>query len=194
MTDRDPDVDAYLDRAERWQPVMRKLRGVLLECGLDEALKWKKPCYMHGGKNVAIVQPFRDHCALLFFKGALLQDKHGLLRSQGPNTRSAMRLEFTSEAEVRKAVVKAYVKQAVAIEREGRSVAAPPRAEPELPAELSRALRRDRALAKAWRALTPGRRRGYVIHFSGAKQSATRAARVERCAPKILAGKGMHDR
>lgn len=194
MTDRDPDVDAYLDRAERWKPVMRKLRGVLLECGLDEALKWKKPCYMHGGKNVAIVQPFRDHCALLFFKGALLQDTHGLLRSQGPNTRSAMRLEFTSEAEVRKAVVKAYVKQAVAVEREGRSVSAPPRAEPELPAELSRALRRDRELAKAWRALTPGRRRGYVIHFTGAKQSATRAARVERCAPKILAGKGMHDR
>ncbi len=191
---QDPAVDAYLDRATAWRGEMRKLRAILLECGLEEGLKWGKPCFQLEGKNVAILQPFRKHCALMFFRGALLEDTHGLLRSQGPNSRSAMRLEFTDEAGIRKTVVRSYVKQAMAVERAGLRVDLEATREPELPEELTRALRKDRALAKAFASLTPGRRRAYVLHFTGAKQSRTRVARIERCTPKILAGVGPNGR
>jgi uncharacterized protein YdeI (YjbR/CyaY-like superfamily) len=143
---------------------------------------------------VAIIQPFKEHCALMFFKGALLQDTHGLLRSQGRNTQSALRLEFTSEAGVTKAVVKSYVKQAIAVEKAGLEVDFKAKRELELPEELTQILQKDRKLAKAFYALTPGRQRGYVLHFTGAKQSQTRSARIEKCIPKILAGIGLNDR
>lgn len=177
-----------------WQAEIDQLRAVLLECGLDEQVKWGKPCFSFEGKNVAIIQPFKSHCALMFFKGALLEDTHGLLRSQGQNTQSAMRLEFTNEAPVKRNVVKAYVKQAIAVEKAGRKVAFKAKDELELPEELSQILKKDRKLARAFAALTPGRRRGYVLHFAGAKQSQTRSARIEKCAPRILAGLGLNDR
>jgi len=173
---------------------MRKLRSIILDCGLDEELKWGKPCFSFEGKNVAIIQPFKAHCSLMFFKGLLLQDTHGLLRSQGQNTQSALRLEFTSEAQVKKAVVKSYVNQAKAVEKAGLSVEFKAKRELELPEELTQILKKDRKLAKAFYSLTPGRQRGYVLHFTGAKQSRTRIARIEKCASNILAGKGMHDR
>ena len=173
---------------------IRKLRSILLDCGLDEERKWGKPCFLFEGRNVAIIQPFKAHCALMFFKGALLEDTHGLLRSQGENTQSAMRLEFTSEAQVRKAVVQSYVKQAIAVEKAGLKVAFKAKDELELPEELTQMLQKDRRLAKAFDALTPGRRRGYVLHFTAAKQSQTRTARIEKCMPRILAGKGLNDR
>lgn len=179
---------------KKWRGEAQKLRSILLECGLDESLKWGKPCFMFEGKNVAIIQPFKDHCSLMFFKGALLQDTHDLLRSQGMNTQSAMRLEFTSETQIKKAVVASYTKQAIAIEKAGRTVDFKAKSELALPEELSRALKKDRKLDKAFHALTPGRRRGYVLHFTGAKQSKTRTARIEKCIPRILAGKGMNDR
>lgn len=177
-----------------WQGEIRKLRSILLDCGLDEVLKWGKPCFLFEGRNIAIIQPFKKHCALMFFKGALLKDTHGLLRSQGPNTQSAKRLEFTSEAQVAKAVVASYVKQAIEVEKAGLGVDFRAKRELELPEELTDILRRDRRLAKAFHALTPGRRRSYVLHFTGAKQSQTRAARIEKCIPGILAGKGMNER
>lgn len=194
MKETSPKVDAFVSRAKAWREVIQQLRAILLDCELDEDLKWGKPCFQFEGANVAIIQPFKAHCALMFFKGALLEDTHGLLRSQGANTQSAMRLEFTGESPVPKVAVKSYVKQAVAIEKSGLKVAAKAKHELELPGELSRALREDPKLAKAFRALTPGRRRAYVIHFAGARQSETRAARIEKWAPHILAGLGMHDR
>ena len=195
MSTPDPKVDAFVSRAKTWRAEIEKLRTILVEdCGLDESLKWGKPCFLFDGKNVAIIQPFKEHCSLMFFKGALLEDKHGLLRSQGENTQSALRLEFTSEAQIKKAVLKDYVKQAIAVEKAGLSVDFKAKRELELPEELTQILQKDRKLAKAFSALTPGRQRAYVLHFSGAKQSQTRTSRIEKCIPKILAGEGLNDR
>jgi uncharacterized protein YdeI (YjbR/CyaY-like superfamily) len=194
MTARDPKVDAFVKGAKRWRDEIQALRSILLDCGLDEELKWGKPCFVFEGSNIALIQPFKEHCALMFFKGVLLEDTHGLLRSQGENTQSAMRLELTSRDQIDEAVVKSYVEQAIAVEKAGLEVDFEAKRELELPEELTRILDQDPKLAKAFHALTPGRQRGYVIHFSGAKQSKTRTARIERSRPKILAGKGLHDR
>ena len=194
MSNQNPKVDAFVSRTKVWQGEIQKLRSILLDCGLDEDIKWGKPCFAFEGKNVAIIQPFKAHCSLMFFKGALFEDTHGLLRSQGENTQSALRLEFTSEAQVKKAVVASYVKQAILVEKSGLTVDFKAKRELELPEELTQILQKNRKLAKAFHALTPGRQRGYVMHFKGAKQSQTRTARIEKCIPKILAGLGMNDR
>ena len=187
-------VDAFINRAKVWKAEMQKLRAILVDCGLDEQLKWGKPCYAFEAKNVAIIQPFKGLCALMFFKGALLKDTHKRLRSQGENTQSAMRLEFTSEAEITAALVKSYVKQAIAVEKAGLKVEFKAKQELELPQELTQAFKKNARVAKAFASLTPGRQRGYVLHFTAAKQSQTRTARIEKCIPKILAGLGMNDR
>lgn len=189
-----PRVDAFLSRAKAWRCEIEKLRSILLDCGLDEDLKWGKPCFSFEGANVAIIQPFKEHCSLMFFKGALLQDTHGLLRSQGQNTQSGMRLEFTSEAQVTKTMVKSYMKQAIAVEKAGLKVDFKAKRELEIPEELTQILKKNGKLAKAFYSLTPGRQRAYALHFTGAKQSQTRTARIEKCIPKILAGMGMNDR
>jgi uncharacterized protein YdeI (YjbR/CyaY-like superfamily) len=193
MTTPKPKVDAFVSRAKTWRGEIQKIRSILLECGLDEDLKWGKPCFQFEGKNIAIIQPFKEHCSLLFFKGALLEDTLGLLRSQGENTQSALRLEFTSEAQIKKTVLKLYVKQAIEVEKAGRKVDFKAKRQLELPDELTEILQRDHRLAKAFDALTPGRQRGYVLFFMGAKQSQTRTARIEKYIPKILAGLGFHD-
>ena len=194
MSTANPKVDAFVSRAKVWQGEIQKLRSILLECGLDEDIKWGKPCFAFEGKNIAIIQPFKAHCSLMFFKGALFEDTHGLLRSQGENTQSALRLEFTSEAQVKKAMLKSYVKQAIAVEKAGLTVDFKAKRELVFPDELTQILKKDRKLAKAFAALTPGRQRAYVMHFAGAKQSQTRTARIEKCVPQILAGLGMNDR
>jgi len=194
MSTKNPKVDAFVARAKTWQGEIQKLRSILLDSGLDEELKWGKPCFSFEGKNIAIIQPFKEHCSLMFFKGALLKDTHELLRSQGENTQSALRLEFRSEAEVKPTVVKSYVKQAIAVEKSGLKVEFKAKDALELPAELTQILKKDRKLDKAFHALTPGRQRAYVMHFTAAKQSETRIARIERVIPKILAGLGMNDR
>ncbi|MET0791126.1 MAG: YdeI/OmpD-associated family protein [Polyangiaceae bacterium] len=194
MSTHNPKVDEFLSRAKNWQAEMQKLRSILLGCGLEEELKWGKPCFLFEGTNIAIIQPFKEHCSLMFFKGALLEDTHGLLRSQGENSQSALRLEFRSEAEVKKAVLVSYVKSAIAVEKQGLKVDFKAKRELELPSELTQIFKKDRKLAKAFEALTPGRQRAYVLHFAGAKQSETRTARIEKCAPMILAGKGINDR
>lgn len=193
MPERNPKVDAFVSREKTWQGEIQKLRSILLECGLDEQLKWGKPCFSFEGSNIAIIQPFKQHCALMFFKGALLEDTHGLLRSQGENTQSALRMEFTSEAQIKKSALKSYVKQAIAVEKAGLKVDFKAK-KTELPQELTQALKRDRKLAKAFEALTPGRKRSYALYIGGAKQPQTRVARVEKCIPKILAGVGMNER
>lgn len=193
MSQPSPSVDAFVSRAKTWRPEIEKIRSILLASGLEEELKWGKPCFSFEGKNVAIIQPFKAHCSLMFFKGALLKDAHGLLRSQGANTQSALRLEFTSEAQITKRVLGDYVKQAIAVEKAGLQVDSKAKDELVLPEELTRTLKKDRRLAKAFEALTPGRRRFYVMHFTSAKQSATRSARITKCIPKILAGKGLND-
>jgi uncharacterized protein YdeI (YjbR/CyaY-like superfamily) len=187
-------VDAYVERSTQWPAEVAALRDVLLGCGLGEDLKWGKPCYHHDGRNVAIVQEMKPFLALMFFKGALLSDPEGVLEDQGPNSRSARRMTFTSVDDVERLArtVAAYVAEAVDLEEAGLEVEPAP--EPELAAELQERLDADPELAAAFAALTPGRRRGYHLHVSEAKQSSTRAARVERHVERIKAGKGLHDR
>jgi uncharacterized protein YdeI (YjbR/CyaY-like superfamily) len=193
MSKKDPKVEAFLGRAKSWRGEMQKVRACLLKLGLDESIKWGKPCFSAEGKNVAILQPFKAHCSLMFFKGALLKDARGLLRSQGPNTQSALRLEFTSPAQVKKAVLKPYVQQAIQLEKTGQKVDFKAKRELDLPDELTQILKKDRTLAKAFASLTPGRQRSYVLHVSSAKQPSTRIARIEKSAPKIRAGLGFNE-
>jgi len=194
MSTPNPKVDAFVSRTKMWRDEIQKLRSILRDCGLDEELKWRQPCFSFEGKNVAIIQAFKPHCSLMFFKGALLEDTHGLLRSQGENTQSALRMEFTSEAQIKKAVLKSYVKQAIAAEKAGLKVDFKAKRELELPEELTQILKKNSKLAKAFRALTPGRQRSYILHITSAKQSQTRTARIEKCVPRILAGLGMNER
>lgn len=194
MSTPNPHVDAFVGRAKTWRGEIQKLRTILLECGLDEDIKWGKPCFMFKGKNVALIQPFKEHCSLMFFKGMLLEDTYGLLRSQGENTQSALRLEFTNEAQIKKGVLASYVRQAIAVEKEGREVDFKAKRELEYPEELTQMLKKDAKLSKAFEALTPGRQRAYVLHFAGAKQSQTRIARLEKAIHAIFAGKGPNDR
>src|SRR5262245_33874382 len=142
MSTQNPKVEQFVNRAKTWQGEMQKLRSILVDCGLDEDLKWGKPCFTFEGKNVAIIQPFKEHCSLMFFKGALLEDTHGLLRSQGENTQSALRLEFTSEAQIKKSVLESYVKSAIAVEKQGLKVDFKAKRELELPPELTQILKK----------------------------------------------------
>ncbi len=199
MTDTraNPRVSTYLDGMPAWRAEFAALRPVLLQSGLQEDFKWSKPCYSHDGANVVIFQPFKEMCALLFFKGALLEDPEGALRRQGDNTRSALRLEFRSVAEVTRAkgIIAALVKDAIRVQRAGLSLPDrdPADADP-YPEELVITLAADPGLREAWQRLSPGRRRGWLLHFNAAKQSRTRLARIERAIPRILEGFGMHDR
>jgi uncharacterized protein YdeI (YjbR/CyaY-like superfamily) len=187
-------VDDYLDCAELWPDEIRALRPVLLGSGLTESVKWGKPCYSHDGANIALVQEFKEFLALMFFKGALLDDPEGVLHDQGPNSRSARRMQFTSVEEVRAraGVVEAYLDEAVRAEEAGLELPPPP--ELELVAELQARLDADPELRAAFEGLTPGRQREYHLHISSAKQAATRESRIDKLTPKILAGKGMRDR
>lgn len=187
-------VDEYLAAMTLWHDEAVRLRTILLDCGLDEAVKWGKPCYLHQGRNIAIVQPMNDFLALMFFRGALMDDPRGLLQEQGENTRSARRLCFTSPSQVTKtkAALRAFVREAIRVEEEGRTLPARPKLV--LAEELQARLDEDPKLEAAFERLTPGRQRGYNLYISGAKQSKTRAARVEKHVDRILAGKGIHDR
>ena len=196
MTKTDPKVDEYVARATRWQDEITQLRAILLDCGLEEALKWMKPCYGFQGGNLAIIQPFKEHCSLMFFKGSRLDDPKGVLVRPGANSQAGMRVEFTSSTDVDRLepTVRDFIRQAVELEEAGVDVDFKAKHNLELPEELTARLAADPDLAAAFQALTPGRRRGYVLHISGAKQSKTRAARVEKAAPKILAGRGFNER
>jgi uncharacterized protein YdeI (YjbR/CyaY-like superfamily) len=189
-----PKVDAFLERATAWREEMEALRKVCLAHGMEEELKWGKPCYVFEGSNVAIIQGFKDSCALLFPKGALLSDPEGLLEKPGENTQAARRMRFTSLKEIamRKAAVKARIQEAIEVEKGGLEVEFKKDPEP-VPAELEARFKEDPAFKKAFHALTPGRQRAYILHFSSAKQSTTRTSRIVKCMPRILEGKGMND-
>ncbi|MEZ5102815.1 MAG: YdeI/OmpD-associated family protein [Thermoleophilia bacterium] len=193
---RNPDVDWYFAKPGPWQEAFARLRALVLGCGLAEELKWGHPCYVDGGKNVVLIHGFKGYCALLFFKGALLADEHGVLVQQTANVQAARQLRFTSAEEVSSlaAVVQEYVREAVEVERSGRQVERRRPSELDVPEELERAFEATPGLREAFAALTPGRQRAYLLHLGSAKRSETRAARVERCVDRILAGKGLDDR
>jgi uncharacterized protein YdeI (YjbR/CyaY-like superfamily) len=191
---RNPAVDAYLSKAKKWQEEMKKLRGIILACGLTEELKWGKPCYTFQNSNIVILQGFKEFCALLFAKGALLKDANGILKKPGESTQAARRIPFTNVREIveMEPVLKAYIHEAIAAEKDGLKVDFKKNPEP-IPEELKKKLDQRPGLKAAFAALTPGRQRGYILYLSAPKQSKTRESRVERCMPQILKGKGLHD-
>jgi uncharacterized protein YdeI (YjbR/CyaY-like superfamily) len=191
---RNPKVDAYIDQAERWREETKELRALALACGLTEELKWGKPCYMLGEANVVIIQGFKEYCALMFCKGALLKDRQGILKKPGESSQAARQIRFSNVGELRKLkpAIRAYVEEAVAAQRAGREVVFKQHPEP-VPPELQAKLDRNPVFKAAFEALTPGRQRGYILYISGAKQSATREARVQRCTPRILERRGLND-
>jgi uncharacterized protein YdeI (YjbR/CyaY-like superfamily) len=188
------EVDAHVERSERWSDEIAALRPVLIRCGLVEEVKWAKPCYTHDGRNIVIVQEMRDFLGLMFFKGALLTNPHGLLEDQGPNSRSARRIRITSVDDVLRFadMIADHVRDAVEVERSGRRL--DPAPDLQLVDELQTRLDADPALRAAFDALTPGRRREYNMFVSGAKASSTRALRIEKHVQRILDGKGLRDR
>ncbi len=205
----DASVDSYLQdgcgrcdryqtaecKVHRWTEALKLLRELVSESGLTEEMKWGSPCYTLNGKNVVAIASLNDFCALSFFKGAILKDELGVLEAPGPNSRHVRYLKFTSaeDVEARREVAVALIARAIQAERSGKKVAPPPAAEP-MPDELQARLEADPALAAAFEALTPGRRRSHILYVSGAKQSKTRQDRAGRCRPKILAGKGYNER
>lgn len=188
-------VDAYLKKEKRWRAELTALRAIFLETGLTEELKWGHPCYALDGKNVALLHGFKEYCAILFHKGALLKDPKGVLVQQTKNVQSARQIRFTNVADVTKLAktVKAYVKEAVANERAGLQVAKKGTSDFEMPEELRAELAADPDLKEAFTKLTPGRQRAYLLHFGEAKLAKTRAARVEKHIPRILEGLGLDD-
>ncbi len=182
-------------KVHNWTQEMEQLRAILHECDLTEELKWSVPCYTFRNNNVLILSAFKDYCSLSFFKGALLNDEAGILEKPGPNSQAARLIKFTNVQQVieLEPTIKAFIQQAIDIEKAGRTVAFKKNPEP-MPEELEQKLEEDPVFKAAFEALTPGRQRGYIIYFSGAKQSKTREARIEKYMPKILEGKGFHDR
>ncbi|SHF70255.1 Uncharacterized conserved protein YdeI, YjbR/CyaY-like superfamily, DUF1801 family [Arenibacter palladensis] len=188
-------VDRFLDRAKKWKPEMTLLREICLDCGLTEEFKWMHPCYTFQGKNVVLIHGFKEYCALLFHKGVLLKDTHNILIQQTENVQAARQLRFTSLQEIidLKPTIKAYIFEAIEVEKAGLEVTLKKTSEFNMPDELKEALDNNPDLKAAFHSLTPGRQRGYLLYFSQAKQSATRANRVEKYIPKILQGKGLND-
>ncbi len=190
-----PKVDFYFTKHARWQEAIEELRDLVLESGLAEELKWGTPCYTDAGRNIVLIHVFKEYCALLFFKGVLLKDPEQLLVQQTENVQSARQMRFTGAEEVREQaeIIQKYIREAVETERSGKKVPMKKTKEFEMPEEFRKALDEYPELQKAFKALTPGRQRGYLLHFSQAKQSATREARIEKNIPKILEGKGLND-
>ncbi|TGL47368.1 hypothetical protein EHQ61_14720 [Leptospira wolffii] len=194
-TNKNPKVDVFLIKAESWRKEFEKLRGILLECKLTEELKWGVPCYTLGKNNIVLMHGFKEYCALLFFKGALLKDPKGILIRQTENVQSARQIRFTDVREITKlkTVLKAYISEAIKVEESGLKVNFKKSSEFAVPEEFLSKLDEVPGLKTAFDALTPGRQRGYLLHFSSAKQSKTRESRIEKCIRKILNGKGLDD-
>ncbi len=190
-----PSVDFYFNKANTWQEEIEELRTIVLSSDLDERLKWGCPCYALEEKNIVLIHTFKEYCALLFFKGSLLKDPKNILIQQTENVQAARQMRFTSLQEIKKlkTAIKAYIKEAIAVEKSGQKVEMKKTTEFAMPDEFKQVLKEDAALKKAFNALTPGRQRGYLLHFSSAKQSKTREVRIEKCIPDILEGKGLND-
>ena len=190
-----PKVDGYLRKAKKWQEELKKLRMIILDCQLTEELKWGKPCYTFQKSNIVIIQGFKEYCALLFFKGALLNDANGILIKPGKNTQAGRQIRFTNVREIveMETILKAYIYEAIEVEKAGLKVNFKKTTEFIIPEEFQNRLDEIPALKTAFDALTPGRQRAYILYFSAPKQSKTRESRVEKCMQQILNGKGLND-
>ena len=190
-----PKVNFYFSKAKRWQEELAKLRTIVLDCGLTEELKWGVPCYTIQKSNIVLIHVFKEYCALLFFKGALLHDTNGILIQQTENVQAARQIRFTNVREIvkMKPILKAYIYEAIEVEKAGLKVNFKKTAEFIIPEEFQNKLDELPALKTAFDALTPGRQRAYNLYFSAPKQSKTRESRVEKCMQQILNGKGLND-
>ena len=190
-----PKVDEFISSATKWQPEIKQLRLLLLDCGLTEEFKWRMPCYCFQGNNVVLIGSFKEFCTLSFFKGILLQDSNGILSKPGENSQSMRFFKFTNPEEIteNQSIIKAYIYEAIEIEKAGLKVIFKSNTELELVEELQIAFDKNPDLKTAFNALTPGRQRGYNLHFSEAKQSKTRVTRIEKYTQRILNGKGIND-
>ncbi len=195
MNSMNPKVDSFLSKAKKWRQEMEKLRTIILDCPLTEEFKWGKPCYTLQSSNIVLVHGFKEYCALLFFKGALLKDPNGILIQQTENTQAARQIRFTNIQEIveMEPILKTYINEAIEVEKAGLTVNFKETSEFTIPEEFRNKLDENSALKTAFEALTPGRQRAYVLYFSGAKQSKTRESRIEKCMHKILNGKGLND-
>ncbi|MEK4754387.1 YdeI family protein [Priestia sp. FSL R5-0597] len=190
-----PKVDEFLTKAKKWKEEYETLRKIVLDCELTEDFKWMNPCYTFEKKNIVLIHGFKEYCALLFPKGSLLQDSHGILIQQTENVQGARQIRFTNVQEIieKEAILKAYIYEAIEVEKAGLKVKVKKPEELIIPEELQYKFDEIPALETAFTTLTPGRQRAYILHFSAAKQSKTRASRVEKCIPNILNGKGLND-
>ncbi|HEY4149834.1 MAG TPA: DUF1801 domain-containing protein [Chitinophagaceae bacterium] len=190
-----PKVDFYFSKAQKWQEEIGKLRTIVLDCGLNEELKWGCPCYTFQKTNIVLIHTFKEYCALLFFKGALLHDANGILIQQTKNVQVARQARFTNTREIvkMKTILQAYIYEAIEVEKAGLKATLKKTAEFSIPGEFQKILNKNRALKTAFKALTPGRQRGYLLYFSAPKQSKTRESRIEKYTPQILDGKGLND-
>ena len=190
-----PKVDWYFSKAKKWREESKKLRTIILDCELTEELRWGKPCYTFQKSNIVLIHGFKDYCALLFFKGALLKDAKGILIQQTENVQAARQIRFTNVREIVKfaPILKAYIHEAIEVEKAGLKVNFKKATEFKIPEEFQNKLDAIPALKRAFDALTPGRQRGYILCFSAPKQSKTRESRVEKCMQQILNGKGLND-
>lgn len=190
-----PKVDFYFNKAKKWGEEYELLRMLMLDYGLKETLKWGVPCYMFEKSNIVLIHGFKDYCALLFFKGVLLKDTKGILIQQTKNVQAARQIRFTGVREIVKLepTIKSYIKEAIAIEKAGLKVSLKKTAEYSVPEEFQIKLKEMPALKTAFKALTPGRQRGYMLYFSSPKLSKTRESRIEKSIPLILKGKGIND-
>ncbi|WP_109697917.1 YdeI/OmpD-associated family protein [Chitinophaga deserti] len=188
-------IDKYISRNPQWEKELVKLRKIILDCHLNEELKWGVPCYTYEDSNIVLMHTFKDYCALLFHKGVLLKDPEGILIQQTENVQSARQVRFTKVADITKLekVLKAYIFEAIELEESGAKVPFKKTAEFKMPDEFKNRLEADAELKDAFEALTPGRQRGYLLHFSAAKQSKTRESRIDKYIPWIMEGKGLND-
>jgi uncharacterized protein YdeI (YjbR/CyaY-like superfamily) len=195
MDNTNPKVDWYFDKAEKWQDEIKKLRVIILDCQLTEELKWGVPCYTFENSNIVLIHVFKEYCAVLFFKGALLQDAHGLLIQQTQNVQAARQIRFTHVREIveMEPILKAYIQEAIEVEKAGLKVTYKKAVEFNVPDEFISKLEGVPGLQDAFDALTPGRQRAYLLYFSAPKQSKTRESRIEKCTQQILNGKGLND-
>ncbi|VEF47535.1 YdeI [Bacillus freudenreichii] len=188
-----PKVDEFISKAKKWKEEYEQLRNIALNCELDEDFKWRNPCYTYENKNIVLIQGFKEYCALLFPKGALLKDPHGILIQQTENVQAARQMRFTNVEDIveLEAFLRAYILEAVEVEKAGLKVEK--KTEFTIPEELQNKFEENPALKTAFEALTPGRQRAYCLYFSAAKQSKTRVARIEKYTQQILDGKGLND-
>lgn len=195
MNRTNPKVDGLLRKAKKWQEEFRTLRRIVLDCPLNEEVKWGQPCYASEKKNIVLIHGFKEYCALLFFKGALLKDPKGILVQQTENVQSGRQIRFTNVREIlaMEPILKAYILEAIEVEKAGLKLRLKKTSDFKIPEEFQEKLNQAPALKAAFAALTPGRQRGYLFYFLAAKQSKTRQSRVEKCIPQILKGKGLDD-